>query len=362
MPSIKVVPEEDGSRVGYAQVQEAFGPGAPARSRSSGPRLRPTRGSVLRPTRGSRPGRPSPGRRPRSSRRCPRPIRRPSRRQTIERLRDALPAARSSAAPPPRTTTSSRRSRGEDAARHRRRARARLPSAAARAAGAADRGGRRLTNLLATGAAFGVAKLIFQDGTARAARLRVAGLPRRLGAGVLLRDDLRDLDGLHRVPARLGQGALRSLGRPARGDGRRRRPLRPRDLRRRGGDGRRLLHLRPLRAAPAEGDGRDPRHRRAARRDARPPRPHAGPAAPARPERLVCSRAGSTARTLISRRWLRRHLGRDELRRLVGEDHEIVLVDRGERFSMGLRKLWELSAKRPSSTAAALARRSPPTA
>ena len=28
MPSIKVVPEEDGSRVGYTQVQEAFGPGA----------------------------------------------------------------------------------------------------------------------------------------------------------------------------------------------------------------------------------------------------------------------------------------------------------------------------------------------
>ncbi|MGB0121141.1 MAG: MMPL family transporter [Solirubrobacterales bacterium] len=29
MPSIKVVPEEDGSRVGYVQVQESFGPGAP---------------------------------------------------------------------------------------------------------------------------------------------------------------------------------------------------------------------------------------------------------------------------------------------------------------------------------------------
>ncbi len=29
MPSIKVVPEGDGSRVGYAQVQQAFGPGAP---------------------------------------------------------------------------------------------------------------------------------------------------------------------------------------------------------------------------------------------------------------------------------------------------------------------------------------------
>jgi len=31
MPSIKVVPEEDGSRTGYTQVQEAFGPGAPGR-------------------------------------------------------------------------------------------------------------------------------------------------------------------------------------------------------------------------------------------------------------------------------------------------------------------------------------------
>jgi RND superfamily putative drug exporter len=29
MPSIRVVPEEDGSRVGYTQVQDAFGPGAP---------------------------------------------------------------------------------------------------------------------------------------------------------------------------------------------------------------------------------------------------------------------------------------------------------------------------------------------
>ena len=51
---------------------------------------------------------------------------------------------------------------------------------------------------------------------------------------------------------------------------------------------------------------------------------------------------------------------RRSLRRLVGEDHEIVLVDRGERFSMGLRKLWSSSVKRPSSTAAALARRSRP--
>jgi sulfide:quinone oxidoreductase len=31
-----------------------------------------------------------------------------------------------------------------------------------------------------------------------------------------------------------------------------------------------------------------------------------------------------------------------ELRRLLGNDHEVVLVDRREDFSMGLRKLWEL--------------------
>lgn len=31
-----------------------------------------------------------------------------------------------------------------------------------------------------------------------------------------------------------------------------------------------------------------------------------------------------------------------ELRRLLGSDHEVTLVDRSERFSMGLRKLWEL--------------------
>ena len=42
----------------------------------------------------------------------------------------------------------------------------------------------------------------------RLLRLRAPGLPRCLGAGVLLRDDLRDRDGLHRLPAGLGQGAL----------------------------------------------------------------------------------------------------------------------------------------------------------
>lgn len=31
-----------------------------------------------------------------------------------------------------------------------------------------------------------------------------------------------------------------------------------------------------------------------------------------------------------------------ELRRLLGDDHEVLLVDRAERFTMGLRKLWAL--------------------
>src|SRR3970040_535017 len=31
-----------------------------------------------------------------------------------------------------------------------------------------------------------------------------------------------------------------------------------------------------------------------------------------------------------------------ELERLLGAGHEVVLVDRNEYFSMGLRKLWEL--------------------
>jgi RND superfamily putative drug exporter len=38
MPSIKVVPKSDGSRVGYAQVQQAFGPGAPGALQIVAPR------------------------------------------------------------------------------------------------------------------------------------------------------------------------------------------------------------------------------------------------------------------------------------------------------------------------------------
>ncbi len=38
MPSIKVVPKSDGSRLGYAQVQQAFGPGAPGALQIVAPR------------------------------------------------------------------------------------------------------------------------------------------------------------------------------------------------------------------------------------------------------------------------------------------------------------------------------------
>ena len=124
-----------------------------------------------------------------------------------------------------------------------------------------------LTSLLATGAAFGVARLIFQDGQpVEPARLRVPGLPRRVGAGLLLRDDLRDLDGLHGVPAVVREGALGPLARRPGGGGRGHGPLGAGDPRRRGGDGRGVLHVRPLGAPAAQGDGRDPRGRRAAGR------------------------------------------------------------------------------------------------
>ena len=43
-----------------------------------------------------------------------------------------------------------------------------------------------------------------------------------------------------------------------------------------------------------------------------------------------------------SRRRLRRHRRRRRAEGLLGDDHEVVLVDRKPEFAMGLRKLWEL--------------------
>ncbi len=47
MPSIKVVPKSDGSRVGYAQVQQAFGPGAPGALQIVGPQREATAAAAL---------------------------------------------------------------------------------------------------------------------------------------------------------------------------------------------------------------------------------------------------------------------------------------------------------------------------
>jgi RND superfamily putative drug exporter len=47
MPSIKVVPESDGSRVGYAQIQQAFGPGAPGALQIVAPRTEAARAAEV---------------------------------------------------------------------------------------------------------------------------------------------------------------------------------------------------------------------------------------------------------------------------------------------------------------------------
>ena len=113
MPSIKVVPEDDGSRVGYAQVQQAFP--APARGRCSSSRpgathrrspgsQRPTPGSLAsRRRRRAETGSPL----SRRSRESTRRARRSASRSTDCARRFRLVCS-SPAAPLPRTTTSSR--------------------------------------------------------------------------------------------------------------------------------------------------------------------------------------------------------------------------------------------------------------
>ncbi|MGZ4408402.1 MAG: MMPL family transporter, partial [Gaiellaceae bacterium] len=47
MPSIKVVPKSDGSRIGYTQVQQAFGPGAPGALQIVAPRAQATQVAMI---------------------------------------------------------------------------------------------------------------------------------------------------------------------------------------------------------------------------------------------------------------------------------------------------------------------------
>ena len=143
--------------------------------------------------------------------------------------RRACRRARWSAGRSPRTTTSRRRSPSKTPLVIGVVLGARLPAAARRAAGA-DHRRRRRAHQPARHRRRVRRRPADLPGRPprRPARLRVPGLPGRLGAGVLLRDDLRDLDGLHGVPALQRQGALGPQPRPEGGDGRRRRPLRPR--------------------------------------------------------------------------------------------------------------------------------------
>ena len=298
MPSIKVVPTSDASRIGYNQVQAAFGPGAvgplqivtpAAQARAATKIATRDRGvAVLMPTQTGGgyalitaipkqdPSNPAVGR-------------------TIDRLRAELPAGSLIG--------------GAVVENHDLQAAlsAKTPLVigvvlglgflllliALQAPLLAAVG--VLTNLLATGAAFGVAKWIFQDGA------------------------------LHSLLGFQSQGFLDAWGPvfffamifaismdytvfllsaakehwdhthdPRAGDGRRRRALGTGDLRRRRGDGRGVLHLRAVRAAAAQGDGDHPRRRRAARRSPDPAAASARAAAADGPLGVVPARAGHT--------------------------------------------------------------------
>ena len=200
-----------------ATVQRAFGAGAPSalqvvvrepdaaaarsalaarpghrRGRARGALARP-RAAHRHPRRGGRAGRAERDDRPRP-RRAPR--RRAGRRPG---RRDPRPRARAHVAP------SRRRRRG---------ARARLPAARGAAAGADHRGGRRRDEPAGDRRGLRRRPAGVPGRSARPAPgLGVAGLRRRVGADLLLRADLRAGDGLHRVPARHGQGRPRPHGR-----------------------------------------------------------------------------------------------------------------------------------------------------
>ena len=96
MPSIKVVPKSDGSRIGYTQVQQAFGPGAPGALQIVAPRAEAAQvAAIARRDPGIAQRLAAAARRRAGSRSSRRP-RPPTRRaappaSTIDRLRAALP-------------------------------------------------------------------------------------------------------------------------------------------------------------------------------------------------------------------------------------------------------------------------------
>ena len=301
MPSIKVVPTSDSSRVGYTQVQQAFGRGAPGaiqivttqrrraargRDRQGRPRRRAGHAGRARRRR-RRPGPGHPQRRPVSQGR-----RRDRRPPALRRCR----RARWSAARSPRTTTS------------RQLLSAKTPLVigvvlalgfllllvALQAPIIAAFG--VLTNLLATGAAFGVARLIFQEGHGSGLLgFEPQGFLDAWGPvfffamifaismdyTVFLLSSAKEHWDRSHDPHEAMVGAVAHSGRVV--------------FAAAGGDGRGLLHLRALRPAAAQGDGRHPRRRRPARRRAGPPAARAGAAAPAGQVGLVAAQAAATA-------------------------------------------------------------------
>ena len=219
MPSIKVVPTSDSSRIGYQQVQAAFGPGSTGPLQIVTPS--PQQGAVTAIAqrdagiRGAAPD--TDQRRLRADHRDPQagpvqPGRRrhdqPPARRAPDRDRDRRRGRRE-----PRPAGGAER---QDATGDRRRSRPRVPALADRAP-SATAGGSRCTDQPARDRRRIWRRQMDLPGRRAplAARLPIPRVPRRLGTGVLLRDDLRDLDGLHRVPALQRQGALGPHPRPA---------------------------------------------------------------------------------------------------------------------------------------------------
>ena len=207
MPSIKVVPSGDNSREGYDAVQKAFGPGSTGPLQIVAPRAQAAQAAAAarRDPGIARVLPPQPGAAALTLVQAI-PTTDPSARATgttIDRLRAALPRGGARRRPGGGEPRPRGGAVGQDAAGDRRRARPQLPAAGGRAAGAADRRARRRHEPAGDRGRLR-RREVDLPGRRRAlgARLRAAGLPGRVGTGVLLRDDLRDLDGLHGVPAR----------------------------------------------------------------------------------------------------------------------------------------------------------------
>ena len=225
MPSIKVLLEDASARVGYDLVQESFGPGAPGtlqvvvdqgsgrccgcggpqdpgiaaamptvrrRQRAGGmiqavpipvwtPRLPRRRSTDCAPTRRPRPWSAGGGREPDPE----------------------VPARRPPTPPVLRVVL-----------------RARVPAPADRPAGAAHLAAGTPREPAVHRGGVRVARLVSRRAGAPRSWARSTRASRRLGAGLLLRDDLRDRDGLHRVLLASAKSTTRPR-RPAGRDGRR---------------------------------------------------------------------------------------------------------------------------------------------